>query len=93
MKYADSNDGLGATAAYAAVIVVFVRTSTPVGSLKRGTVAAIVAEVIVGGILLTLWLHELLYPNWFRLWKPESLGRLSQREKEKLEIGVDGTVS
>ena len=57
-------------------------TSTPADSLKRDAIVAIVTGVIVEGVLLTLDCTTYLYPNRFGLWKPESLGRLSQRGKK-----------
>lgn len=52
MKTAEPKDVLGATAAYAAVLVVFVGTSTTAETLNRRVIAGIVAAVIVGSTLI-----------------------------------------
>ncbi|KAH8786454.1 hypothetical protein F5882DRAFT_439140 [Hyaloscypha sp. PMI_1271] len=80
MKTAEPKDVLGATAAYAAVLVVFVGTSTTTDDLRPRVVAIIVAAVIIGSTVLA-FVGAFLFAyvqqkraNWFR--KPSNMDRL-----------------
>jgi len=72
MYNAEGKDVLGATAAYAAVLVVFVGTSTTTSELSNGIIGAITSGVFGGCLLILL--------AWFYHWNmvADQLSRLKQ---------------
>jgi hypothetical protein len=74
MKTAEDKDVLGTTAAYAAVLVVFVGTTTFTETLKKSVIAFIVTGVIVGCTFVALASAVLL--TFIRYWKEVDQGDL-----------------
>jgi hypothetical protein len=74
VKTAEAKELLTITAAYAAVLVVFVGTSTTTETLKRSVVASIVVGVLIGGTLIAFAVWYLIALHDRKKLEKESMG-------------------
>jgi hypothetical protein len=90
MTTAEDKDVIGATTAYAAVLIVFIGTASPTGGPKDSIVAAIVVSILVGLIVLYMTLGIKGGKRLLRKWGEERKKKFDERKQsaENQDISV-----